>query len=62
MHSLVFRDVARFIALGVFLALSVNQWVRVKRSPKRQRWGTIAVAILVSCLTIVTILDIILDL
>lgn len=62
MHSVAFRDAARFIALGVFLATSVNQWTRVRVSPRSKRWWHIAAAVLVSCLTIVTILDIILDL
>jgi hypothetical protein len=62
MQSIVFREVSRFIALGVCLAFSANRWVRVRRTPKGQRGWYIAAAVALSCLTVVTIVDIVLDL
>lgn len=60
-HSMGFREAARFFALGALVATSANQWVWAKVSPRSQRWGFIATALVTSGATIVTILDIILD-
>lgn len=73
MHSYSSRDAARFIALGALFAISVYQWVWfvwVRMSSRQQhwwylaarmRWSFLVAALMTSCLTIVTILDIILD-